>query len=140
MLELLSDGFGAASLLLLCTFVFAVIRNEKRSFRKVLLLAFLITLTGYQLALWQALQSYPVFNAVCYYFSMQVPLAFWIMSKAFFDDDFEWNLSYWMKEAVRLFGAEPELTFQEIAYRMGIQSVATFNRTFKKETGLTPSE
>lgn len=94
MVELLSDGFRAASLLLLCAFAFTVIRNEKKSFRKVLLLAFLFTLIGYQLAYWQALQSYAVFNAVCFYFSMQLPLAFWIMSKAFFDDDFEWKLNY----------------------------------------------
>lgn len=31
-------------------------------------------------------------------------------------------------------------TFQEIAYEMGFQSIATFNRAFKKETGKTPSE
>lgn len=96
MVELLSDGFRAASLVLLCAFVFTVILDEKKSFRKVILLAFLITLIGYQLAYWQPLQSYPVFNAICFFFSMQVPLAFWIMSKAFFDDDFEWNLSYWI--------------------------------------------
>jgi len=33
-----------------------------------------------------------------------------------------------------------ELTFQEIAYRLGYQSVATFNRAFKNETGQTPSD
>ena len=33
-----------------------------------------------------------------------------------------------------------ELTFQEIAFRMGYQSVATFNRAFKNETGKTPGE
>jgi len=33
-----------------------------------------------------------------------------------------------------------ELTFQEMAYQLGYQSVATFNRAFKKETGQTPSE
>ena len=96
MVELISDGFRASSLVLLCAFAFAVLRNEKKSFRKVLLLAFLFTLIGYQLAYWQPMQSYPVFNAICFYFSMQVPLAFWIMSKAFFDDDFKWNRSYWI--------------------------------------------
>ena len=33
-----------------------------------------------------------------------------------------------------------EFTFQEIAFKMGYQSVATFNRAFKKEKGKTPSE
>ena len=33
-----------------------------------------------------------------------------------------------------------ELTFQEIGYRLGYQSIATFNRAFKSETGKTPSE
>lgn len=33
-----------------------------------------------------------------------------------------------------------ELTFQEIAFQMGYQSVATFNRAFKNEIGITPSE
>jgi AraC-like DNA-binding protein len=49
---------------------------------------------------------------------------------------------YRIREACRLLSEEKEeqLTFQEIAYRMGYQSVATFNRAFKKETGQTPTE
>ena len=47
---------------------------------------------------------------------------------------------YRIKEACALLDSKEDLTFQEIAYRMGYQSVATFNRAFKKETGVTPTE
>jgi AraC-like DNA-binding protein len=49
---------------------------------------------------------------------------------------------YRIKESCRLLEENQlkELTFQEIAYKMGYQSIATFNRAFKKETGKTPSE
>lgn len=49
---------------------------------------------------------------------------------------------YRIQEACRLIGNDHEkmLTFQEIAFQMGYQSVATFNRAFKNETGKTPGE
>ena len=95
MIEFLSDGLKAASVLLLIAFGYVVIRHENSGVRKVILMAFLLTLLAYQLAYWQPLQAYPLFNAICFYFSMQVPLAFWIMSRAFFDDDF--NYKRWRK-------------------------------------------
>lgn len=33
-----------------------------------------------------------------------------------------------------------DLTFQEVAYKLGYQSITTFNRAFKNKTGKTPSE
>lgn len=96
MIEFLSDGLKAAAVVLLFTFVYVVIRHECLSFRKVILLTFLFTLIGYQLAYWQSLQVFTVFNSICFFLSMQVPLAFWIMSKAFFNDDFKWNWKYWI--------------------------------------------
>jgi len=49
---------------------------------------------------------------------------------------------YRITEACRLLKGNrlKALTFQEIAFQMGYQSVATFNRAFKKEIGKTPSE
>lgn len=49
---------------------------------------------------------------------------------------------YRINEACRLIKENQykELTFQEIAFKMGYQSVATFNRAFKKETEQTPTE
>jgi len=49
---------------------------------------------------------------------------------------------YRIREACRIIGSDhnKSLTFQEIAFKMGYQSVATFNRAFKTETGKTPSE
>ena len=46
---------------------------------------------------------------------------------------------YRIGEAQRIIREEPHLNFQEIAFRLGYQSVATFNRAFKKETGQTPT-
>ena len=73
MIEFLSDGFRAATVVLLCIFGYTLIRQEKQSVKKNVFLLFL-------------------------------------------------------------------LTFQEIAFKMGYQSVATFNRAFKKEKSKTPSE
>lgn len=48
---------------------------------------------------------------------------------------------YRIKEALSILEEKnKEITFQEIAYLLGYQSVATFNRAFKKETGKTPTE
>lgn len=47
---------------------------------------------------------------------------------------------YRIREARQIIKEEEDFTFQEIAYRLGYQSVATFNRAFKKETGKTPTE
>ncbi|PCE66145.1 helix-turn-helix domain-containing protein [Sediminicola luteus] len=46
-----------------------------------------------------------------------------------------------IEEAQRIMAAHraKELTFQEMAYKLGYQSTATFNRAFKKSTGLTPT-
>jgi len=81
---------------LLCVFGYTLIRKERRSFRKNVFLFFLLTLIGYMLAYWRPLQSFPVLHPISFFLSIQLPLAFWILSKAFFDDDFEWNWKYWL--------------------------------------------
>lgn len=48
---------------------------------------------------------------------------------------------YRIADAMELISSnhEKQLTFQEIAFKVGYQSVATFNRAFKSETDMTPS-
>ena len=96
MVEFLSDGFRAASLLLVCVFAYSLVRYEKRSFRKHVFLFFLLTLLAYLVAYWQPLQSFPVLYAVSFYLSIQLPLAFWFSSRAFFDDNYKWNWIFWL--------------------------------------------
>lgn len=96
MLEFLSDGFRAATLVLLCVFGYTLIRHEKQSTKKNVFLFFLLTFLGYLLAYWRPLQSYSVLYPISFFMSIQLPLAFWIMSKALFDDDFTWNWKYWL--------------------------------------------
>lgn len=49
---------------------------------------------------------------------------------------------YRIKEACELMNqnSDKNFTFQEIAFKLGYKSIATFNRAFKNETGKTPSE
>lgn len=124
MIEFLSEGFRAASLVLLLAFIYAVIRYETKSNRKVILLAFLFTLIGYQLAYSQILQSYKLFNGITFFLAMQVPLAFWIMSKAFFDDDFKWNWKYCI-----LVTLVPVLHY--LLYRFNEWKVSGFSEEFR---------
>ena len=96
MIEFLSDGFRAATVVLLCVFGYTHIRHEKQSIKKNVFLLFLLTFLGYLLAYWRPLQSYPYLNYISFFLSIQLPLAFWLMSKAFFDDDFSWSWKYWL--------------------------------------------
>lgn len=96
MAEFLSDGFRASTLVLLCLFGYTLIRHESRSTRKNVFLFFLLTFLGYLLAYWRPLHSYPTLYSITFFLSIQFPLAFWIMSKALFDDDFKWNWKYWI--------------------------------------------
>lgn len=44
-----------------------------------------------------------------------------------------------LAEAKRLMEAEPELSFREVAYRVGYKNEAYFSTTFKKQTGFPPA-
>jgi AraC-like DNA-binding protein len=48
--------------------------------------------------------------------------------------------SYRVNEAKALLINEPQDTILDIAYAAGFNSKASFNRIFKKVTGMTPSE
>ena len=83
MIEFLSDGFRAATVVLLCIFGYTLIRHEKQSMKKSVFLLFLLTFLGYLLAYWRPLQSFPYLYHISFFLSIQLPLAFWLMSKAF---------------------------------------------------------
>jgi len=53
---------------------------------------------------------------------------------------FDFINSYRLKEAKHLLMNNPEKTISEIMYEAGFNSKATFNRIFKKQTGLTPTQ
>lgn len=96
MVELLSDVFRGASLVLLGTFGFAILRFESKSFRKNILLFFLLTFAGFLLAYWTQVQTSGILYKSSFFLSVQLPLAFGLLSKSLFDDDFEWNWKYWL--------------------------------------------
>lgn len=48
--------------------------------------------------------------------------------------------SYRVEEAKNLLIQKPNYSIEGIAFEAGFGSKATFNRVFKKHTGLTPSE
>jgi AraC-like DNA-binding protein len=100
MVQLFADGFRIAALLFVMTFGAAVFLFEKRSARKNILLFFLLTTIGYLLAYWELVQSNNLFFHVPFFFSVSLPFAFWLFSKALFDDEFTWNLTFWILSIV----------------------------------------
>lgn len=96
MLELLSSGFRVTALFLVVTLGVVFYSSEKYSFRKNILILFLWTVLGYLLAYWEPVQSEKVVFRIAFFFSVALPFAFWLLSKALFDDDFKWSLKYWI--------------------------------------------
>lgn len=47
---------------------------------------------------------------------------------------------YRIKEAIRVFSLSPDIQMQELAHRVGFNSMTTFNGAFSRNTGYTPAE
>lgn len=94
MVELFSDAFRGASLVLLGMFGYAILRFERNSFRKAILLVFLLTFVGFLLAYWDLVRTNGFLYKTAFFLSVQLPLAFWLLSKSLFDDNFRWNWKY----------------------------------------------
>jgi len=124
MVEFLSDGFRAGSVILLCVFGYTFIRHEKQSMKKKVFLLFLLTFLGYLLAYWRPLQTYPYLYHISFFLSIQLPFAFWLMSKAFFDDDYTWDWKYWL-----LVTLVPVLHY--LLYRLNEVPASTYSDDFR---------
>lgn len=96
MIELLSDLFRGASLVLVVIFGYAILRYEKKSFRKNIFLFFLLTFMGFLLAYWNQVLSEGILYQILFFLSVQFPFALWMLSKSMFDDDFQWSWKFWM--------------------------------------------
>lgn len=95
MLELLSNEFRITALFLLVAFGIVFYIYEEYSFKKNIVILFLCTVIGFLLAYWEPIQATPIIFRIAFSFSVSLPVAFWLMSKALFDDNFEWNNKYW---------------------------------------------
>ena len=96
MLELLHEGMRITALFLVLAFGITVAFSERNSFRKHILLGFLMTLAGYLMAYWQPVHEHkPVFE-IAFFLAISLPFAFWLLSKALFDDEFEWTSRFWL--------------------------------------------
>ena len=96
MLELFVSGFRITALFLILVFIFIVSFNENRSFKKNILLFFLITSIGYLLAYWDWVQSIDFLFQISFFLAVLFPLSFWLFSKALFDDEFIWTKKFWL--------------------------------------------
>lgn len=96
MLELLSNEFRITALFLLVAFGIVFYISEEYSFKKNIVILFLCTVIGFLLAYWEPIQTTPIIFRIAFSFSVSLPVAFWLMSKALFDDNFEWSNKYWL--------------------------------------------
>lgn len=96
MLEILSDGFRVTALFLVVAFGIVFCRFETYSFRKNLMIFFLCAVFTYLLAYWEPIQAQSLIFRVLFYLSISLPIAFWLLAKALFDDDFTWSGRYWI--------------------------------------------
>lgn len=96
MLEILSDGFRITGLFLIIAFGIVFYRSEKYSFRKNIVIFFLLTVLSYLFAYWQPVRVSQAIFRIMLFFSISLPFAFWLYSKALFDDDFSWSSKYWI--------------------------------------------
>ncbi|MCL3779026.1 AraC family transcriptional regulator [Prolixibacteraceae bacterium JC049] len=96
MLELLSSGFRVSALMFVFCFGFVFLRYEKQSFKKNILVGFLVTLVGYLLAYWEPVKQFTWLLQTSFFLSVSLPFAFWLASKAVFDDNFRWSAKYWL--------------------------------------------
>lgn len=63
-----------------------------------------------------------------------------VINEKFQKSFFEWMAEYRIAEAKAILKKSPHLKIEEVAERVGYNSKSSFNTTFKKITGLTPSE
>lgn len=63
-----------------------------------------------------------------------------VINEKFEKTFFEWLAEYRVKEAKVILKESPHLKIEEVAEQVGYNSKSSFNTTFKKITGLTPSE
>ena len=96
MLVLVHEGMRITALFLTLAFGITVVFSERSSFRKHILIGFLMTLAGYLMAYWQPVQEHkPVFE-IAFFLATSLPYAFWLLSKSLFDDEFEWTSRFWL--------------------------------------------
>ncbi len=96
MTEILSNGFHVTAVFLIVFFGIAVFNSEKVTFRKNILILFLLTVIGYLLAYWEPVQTEKIIFSISFFLSITLPFAFWLAAKALFDDDFQWSAKYWI--------------------------------------------
>lgn len=63
-----------------------------------------------------------------------------VINEKFEKSFFEWTAEYRIAEAKVILRKSPHLKIEEVAEQVGYNSKSSFNTTFKKITGLTPSE
>lgn len=63
-----------------------------------------------------------------------------VINEKFEKSFFEWLAEYRIAEAKTILKKSPHLKIEEVAEQVGYNSKSSFNTTFKKITGLTPSE
>jgi AraC-like DNA-binding protein len=96
MIESLSDALKISTILFLVLISLKIINSEKKSFRKNIVLFFIATILGYQFAYWDILKDNAIIFRVSFTLSVSIPYAFWLTSKAIFNDHFVWNKKYWI--------------------------------------------
>ena len=116
MLELFVSGFRITALFLILVFIIVISINESQSFKKNILIFFLMASAGYLLAYWDLVQSMDSIFQVSFFFAVLFPLSFWLFSKALFDDDFNWNMKYWILIIVISIGHYSLYRLNEIFY------------------------
>jgi AraC-like DNA-binding protein/ABC-type thiamin/hydroxymethylpyrimidine transport system permease subunit len=63
-----------------------------------------------------------------------------VINERFNKGFFEWIAEYRVREAKRILKASPHLKIEEVAEQVGYNSKSSFNTSFKKLAGVTPSE
>lgn len=116
MIELFVSGFRITALFLVLVFLIIISINETRSFKKNILLFFLLATAGYLLAYWDLVQSIDILFQITFFFAVLFPLSFWLFSKALFDDEFAWNTKFWILTIVISIGHYSLYRLNEIYY------------------------
>lgn len=94
MIEQLSDILRFSAIFLLIIFIMSIWRCEAPSFKKNILIGFLIANISILLNYWEPVVNNSILFDVFLFTSVMFPILFWLLSNVFFDDDFKWSSKY----------------------------------------------
>ena len=100
MIELLSDGFRITAIFLLLLSGAILAFYENRSYRKNAVLFFFLCTLSYLLGYWELIHWPTAIFQLVFFFSVLFPISLWLLSKALFDDEFQWNRPFLIQVAV----------------------------------------